>query len=183
MSESGHTYRFGAPSKGWPSFGPDGKIVREVESEGRGQGGEGAVTPPPGEPCPGCRETHDWSETTSGGMRVIVCDRVPPGVGGIFVDDYVMRLFDGPAPAAPSPEWSDIIAAAYRKGALRDRQVDEQLRRTIESIPDHDGFRREPVVAEILNLIAIGQPVHPTRHDQLLARYDEALRRHGLDRA
>lgn len=27
MSEAGHRYTFGAPSKGWPTFGPDGKIV------------------------------------------------------------------------------------------------------------------------------------------------------------
>ncbi len=30
--EPGHNYTFGSPSKagGWPTFGPDGKIVREM---------------------------------------------------------------------------------------------------------------------------------------------------------
>jgi hypothetical protein len=29
MSEQGHNYTFGAPSKGWPTFAPDGGVVRE----------------------------------------------------------------------------------------------------------------------------------------------------------
>ena len=28
-ADDGHNYTFGAPKKGWPSFGPDGKIVRD----------------------------------------------------------------------------------------------------------------------------------------------------------
>lgn len=33
MNDPGHNYRFGGPAKtGWPSFGPDGKIVREAHA-------------------------------------------------------------------------------------------------------------------------------------------------------
>ncbi len=28
VAEKGHTYKFGSPLAGWPTFGPDGKIIR-----------------------------------------------------------------------------------------------------------------------------------------------------------
>lgn len=31
MSDDGHRYKFGSPSRGWPTFGPDGRIVKEPE--------------------------------------------------------------------------------------------------------------------------------------------------------
>lgn len=33
MNDAGHNYTFGSPSPGWPTFGPDGKVVREAEYE------------------------------------------------------------------------------------------------------------------------------------------------------
>lgn len=33
MKEDGHNYTFGSPKKGWPKFGPDGRIVKEEEKD------------------------------------------------------------------------------------------------------------------------------------------------------
>lgn len=29
MTDDGHRYTFASPSKGWPTFGPDGKIITD----------------------------------------------------------------------------------------------------------------------------------------------------------
>ena len=50
-AEAGHRYKFPAPSKGWPTFGPDGKIVRETAPDA------GCVTLPDGS-CVGDCELH-----------------------------------------------------------------------------------------------------------------------------
>jgi hypothetical protein len=33
MSDDGHRYSFASPNKGWPEFGPDGKIIQTDEDE------------------------------------------------------------------------------------------------------------------------------------------------------
>jgi hypothetical protein len=34
VTEEGHHYSFGAPKRGWPRFGPDGKIIRDEPEQG-----------------------------------------------------------------------------------------------------------------------------------------------------
>ncbi|MFP5377922.1 MAG: hypothetical protein ACLGIO_14225 [Acidimicrobiia bacterium] len=64
-AEAGHNYTFGSPRGGWPSFGPDGRRVRE-DAGGDGTMPDAAAADDPAAAGP---RTQDTTEAGIGAPR------------------------------------------------------------------------------------------------------------------